>query len=502
VGGGCQAPTCFDDVKNGGETGIDCGGPCASCQPASAPVVVSTLLHFDGGLAEQTGKVVTLVGGSGVTAAESRFGTGSMYFDGSTYLDLGPSPDFDFGTGDFTVEYWFKELPPQSGYEGFVELVGSNSLNVAVGAFLIWPVYENPQVTLSATSFDHYAIVRRGDTLRGFRNGVWLYSVPYTGTVGAATDKLRIGFNTNNGSYLTGYLDELRITKGLARYPSDFSPATAPFALAESCAVGSDCPTGVCAAGTCAASLCSDGVKNGAETAVDCGGDVACPGCAVGKACSFYGDCAGGVCEGGTCRASGDVVLLHFDGPDGSTVFTEATGKPVTLAGTGTIQGANVAFGTGAGYFDGATSLTIPAHHSFDLRCGDWTIEYFYKELPPQSTYEGFLALESATLNVAVGTFLISPVYFNSGLTLDTASFQHYAVVRSGDTLEGFYKGNLVYSTPYAGAVGAPSDAIVLGYNANNSAYLTGYLDEVRITKGLARYTASFPPPAAAFAYP
>ncbi|APR80164.1 Hypothetical protein A7982_05511 [Minicystis rosea] len=502
LGGVCRTPTCFDDVKNGNETGIDCGGDCGACQSASTPVVISTLLHFDSNLSDASGKVVTRIGAGDVTTMESRFGGGAMYFDGATYLELGPSQDFDFGDGDFTVEYWFKELPPHLNYEGFVELFGSSTLNVIVGAALLSPVYDTTGAGVSETSFDHYAIVRRGDTLRTFRNGVWRSTTSYTGTVGAATDKLRIGLNNNNTQYLSGYLDELRVTKGLARYTSDFSPPTKAFSLGESCTVANDCPSSVCAAGICAASSCADGVRNGAETDVDCGGDAACSACATGRACVSYADCVSGICEGGICRPSGDVVLLHFDGADGSTVFTEATGKPVLRTGNGAIQSANVKFGTGAAYFDGATKLTIPVHHSFDFRCGDFTVEYWFKEVAPQSNYEGFFALASGTLYIVSGTMLISPVYYNPVMTLDATSFQHYAIVRSGSTLNGYYKGKQVYSTPYDGACGDAADALIIGYNPNNNQYMTGYLDEVRITKGMARYTSDFVPPAAAFTYP
>jgi len=50
------------------------------------------------------------------------------------------------------------------------------------------------------------------------------------------------------------------------------------------------------------ANSCQDGLKNGFETAVDCGGG-GCRGCAVGQACAAGGDCAGGVCSGGVCLA-------------------------------------------------------------------------------------------------------------------------------------------------------------------------------------------------------
>ena len=71
-------------------------------------------------------------------------------------------------------------------------------------------------------------------------------------------------------------------------------------ATGKMCKVPTDCQSGVCGPGkTCAAPSCSDGVKNGNETDVDCGGS--CGPCAPGKRCSVANDCAGKSCTGGLC---------------------------------------------------------------------------------------------------------------------------------------------------------------------------------------------------------
>jgi hypothetical protein len=76
-----------------------------------------------------------------------------------------------------------------------------------------------------------------------------------------------------------------------------------PCAVGLTCNVGSDCTTGVCTGGVCQAAACNDGVKNGAETSVDCGGGT-CPTCATGQACLLGADCTTGVCTGGICQAA------------------------------------------------------------------------------------------------------------------------------------------------------------------------------------------------------
>lgn len=69
----------------------------------------------------------------------------------------------------------------------------------------------------------------------------------------------------------------------------------------SSCLVPSDCQSGVCTSGTCQAATCTDGVKNGSETGVDCGGG-ACGACSAGNACLVSTDCLSGVCSGGICH--------------------------------------------------------------------------------------------------------------------------------------------------------------------------------------------------------
>ncbi len=81
-----------------------------------------------------------------------------------------------------------------------------------------------------------------------------------------------------------------------------------PCADGDHCKVGVDCKDGVCALGTgtaltCQAPTCSDGVQNGNETGVDCGGGTCLP-CGYNMGCMVPADCIGGICTGGKCAAS------------------------------------------------------------------------------------------------------------------------------------------------------------------------------------------------------
>jgi hypothetical protein len=73
--------------------------------------------------------------------------------------------------------------------------------------------------------------------------------------------------------------------------------------LTPACTSGATCPSGVCLDGACQAAACGDGIQNGAETDLDCGGG-SCPGCAVGDGCFLPTDCQNGGCSGGICQPS------------------------------------------------------------------------------------------------------------------------------------------------------------------------------------------------------
>ncbi len=83
----------------------------------------------------------------------------------------------------------------------------------------------------------------------------------------------------------------------------------------ESCEDSSDCRSEVCIGGVCQAHTCDDGVHNGDETDVDCGGPD-CPPCATGDACAIESDCTTGLCVNGQCTAAASCQQLQTLGAD------------------------------------------------------------------------------------------------------------------------------------------------------------------------------------------
>lgn len=69
----------------------------------------------------------------------------------------------------------------------------------------------------------------------------------------------------------------------------------------QSCVDSSDCVSGSCVGGACQAASCTDGLWNGTETDIDCGGDT-CEPCEIGLVCTSSSDCASGFCANGVCQ--------------------------------------------------------------------------------------------------------------------------------------------------------------------------------------------------------
>lgn len=206
---------------------------------------VSLLLHMDGTNGGKTfvdsslaQKTVSAAGGAAISTAKSKWGGASLLLDGSDdYLSAPVHDDFVFGTGDFTVELWInttttaeKVLVDQ--YNGastdtwqFSIKNGTLRWYSSGGYALVGSIPAN------TGAWHHVAATRSAGTLRLFVNGA------LDGTVALSTNytpKLVLGIGAqvasrNNYYDFPGNIDDLRITKGVARYTASFSPPSARF---------------------------------------------------------------------------------------------------------------------------------------------------------------------------------------------------------------------------------------------------------------------------------
>lgn len=198
------------------------------------------------------------VGNAQIDTTTKKYGTGSMKFDGTgDYLSVPNNVAFNFGTGDFTIEAW-------------VYIAGNSSLNNSstrdAGIIVSFPTsiqtltnvwglrisgsgtttgtgisFSNWQsgsqsllsatVTVSQSAWNHIAVARSGTTTKLFLNGTEVASGTLSNQTVNSGHNLAIG-RTGYPGYIeemNGFIDDLRITKGVARYTANFTAPTAAF---------------------------------------------------------------------------------------------------------------------------------------------------------------------------------------------------------------------------------------------------------------------------------
>jgi hypothetical protein len=212
------------------------GGPTA---PLTAVPNTSLLLNFtNAGITDATAKnVLETVGNAQISTSVSKFGGGSMYFDGTgDYLVAPNSPLLD-QIGDFTHEMWYYRSG--NGAAGqfdvcfykditnylYMVVDRNNSYKACIVKHNIGFIITGTTALASATWY-HLAFSRSGSTVRLFVNGVLDGSATEsTNTSGSAVSY----FGGSAGHTFNGYIDDMRITRGYARYTANFTPPTAPF---------------------------------------------------------------------------------------------------------------------------------------------------------------------------------------------------------------------------------------------------------------------------------
>ena len=206
---------------------------------------VSLLLHGDGadnGTVftdnSPSPKTVTTYGNAKTSTAQSKFGGSSIFFDGNGDYLVSPSNSaFQFGTGDFTIEAWVYIPTGISGsYAAICDIRSGPSgsgavlfkLNSSRQLGYYGATETNTTATVPLSTWTHVAISRSSGTTRLFISG------DLSATVADGDNK------SINGCYIgrvhdnvhpafSGYIDELRITKGVARYNGNFTPPTEAF---------------------------------------------------------------------------------------------------------------------------------------------------------------------------------------------------------------------------------------------------------------------------------
>ena len=193
-------------------------------------------------------------------------------------------------------------------------------------------------------------------------------------------------------------------------------------------------------------------------------------------------------------------VLLHMNGSDTSTTITDSSSNAITVTayGNAQISTAQSKFGGSSAYFDGTGDYLMSASSltPLNMGTGDFTVEAFIRPTNNVSSYKGLIGISNAdadTLYIFDGQL----VWYNTGTfagTIAVNNWYHVAASRQGSNLRVFIDGTLVNTSTNSNNI--TFGRLRIGSNgANNSEWFYGWMDEVRITKGVARYTANFTAP-------
>ena len=170
--------------------------------------------------------------------------TGSVEFDGAgDYMTVTETEDFDFGTGDFTIEYWYWESNNSKSERRTLDMrdstrqwmIGHTNDNggkiffeAVTGGVTVQVFSENnANTTGDRENWRHLAVVRNGNTITIYLDGVNRGSGSFTGTIRDDQNTLNIGRDSSATTRnYQGFLSNLRIVKGTALYTDDFIPPT------------------------------------------------------------------------------------------------------------------------------------------------------------------------------------------------------------------------------------------------------------------------------------
>lgn len=420
----------------------------------------SLLLHLNNPFtdASQNNFTITPFGDATTSTSVVKYRSTSAQFDGSgDYLELPLDSDFDFGSGDFTIEFWVYPSTNASwqtylarwGGGGQSFFIGSGS-SFGLQLYLNGSLVINPP-NITPSQWSHIAVSRSGSNVRMFVNGIQggvTHSIGNT-AIASTTEKLRIGADGGVNPTFTGYIDEVRITKGIARYTSNFTPPTAEL-----------------------------------PTTTD-------------------------------PHFSNVSLLLRT-----SRNFVDSSPNNFTVTRFGNVQisPSIKRLGSGSAYFDGSGDYlqTTISNWSPGASGEPFTIELWIYRLSGGGSTQVFIAKHGGVnawngtngLNFNfyyTGTILYFEYWGNGGvrsisntISLPLNQWIHLAVSYDGTTTRIFVNGVLqqtVSTISYVAPTNAPT--LEIAGQISGTFPFNGYIDELRITKGVAKYTLNFTPPTA-----
>lgn len=414
----------------------------------------------------------TVAGNTQISTAVSKYGGSSAYFDGSGDYLSATSTELAIGTADFTVEFWMYA----TNVTGFRRIFTNNTGNFDVNTLCIridsatskLALYVgdgsiSTPATISAIQVNtwyHVAVTRSGSTINLYLDGVFQSGFSATGIDLNKTTFVVGGHNSTTTEFFLGYMDDLRVYKGVAKYTSNF---TVP---ASSLPIGKEDPYW----GYCIFALPMTGTN----------ASVTFP---VYKTNSW--------------------TPTNFSVSDGSASSNLTLGGTAALSKTRSKTG-----GTSLSFASSASYAQMDGSAKFNFGTGDFTIEawvyfntvgnYDMIDFRPSGTYNG--PYISLYYDGIVGSpqirFLTNWTnYIYSGI-VNANAWYHIALTRASGTTRMFLNGNLsgTYTDSVNYGVGASRPSLGGSGYSVGTAGMDGYLENVIIYKGYAKYTSNFTP--------
>jgi len=405
---------------------------------------------------------ITKFGSDTTTVSNPLIHGGSAYFDGTgDYLTVPGNAAFALGTGSFTVEAWIYPTSAQgvtlvssnydystgSGNWAFYFTVGSAStIYFNAGTTSGFANHaSSTTVTIPTNAWTHIVYSRYGGNGYFYINGIQLGTAVADTSNYAGSNPLYIGRQSDGTSPFLGYITDFKIIKGTAVYTGNFTPPTAPLL--------------------------------------------------VSGTSSIYPNTS----NVNTTFASSDTSLLcNFR----NTGIIDSTGiNNFETLGDARISTANSIFGGSSIYFDGTGDyLNAASNQAFAFGKGDFTIEGWFMFTGALGTYQRPWWFGDDNDNLEINSGVLR--YGGASLTLITGPtvvgnvWYHIAYTRANSNGRLFVNGGNVGATTNSTYNSVARTFTLMATSPSNggSNPSTGFVDDFRITKGVARYTANFTP--------
>jgi len=192
---------------------------------------------------DEIGHIITPHGNVQIDTAQYVFGGASGLFDGTgDYLSTVDHPDLQFGSGDFTIDFRARFSSAsgaialfgryQAPNRGIISYYDGSGLHFAYSTNGTNAIDTARTWTATLNQWYHIAVVRNGTVVKLFVDGIQLGTDISIGTDSIYSTSVDFGFGADpnyDGMYFNGWMDEFRISKGIARWTSNFTPPTSEY---------------------------------------------------------------------------------------------------------------------------------------------------------------------------------------------------------------------------------------------------------------------------------